>query len=108
MVSHGFLPILCLIFLPIQSPFLLLPYVDNFICFSGNGMIVAMIEPHIKNNAGGTQMDVVVAFLTMGGCYMLTTPIWGYVRTNNKELFLVQYVIGTVLYMEKSSSGPWT
>ena len=49
-------------------------------CFSGNGMIEAMLEPHIKDEAGGTQFDVAVTFLVMGGCYMLTTPIWGHVR----------------------------
>ncbi len=63
----------------IQSPTLLLPYLDNFMCFTGNGMIEAMLEPHLKREAGATQFDVAMTFLILGGCYMLTTPIWGYV-----------------------------
>ncbi len=63
-----------------QSPLLLLPYLDNFACFAGNGMIEAMLEPHLKAEAGGTQLDVDMTFLVLGGCYTLTTPIWGYVN----------------------------
>ena len=56
-----------------------MPFVDNFICFCGNGMIEAMLEPHLKNSAGATQSQVGVTFLILGGIYMLTTPIVGYV-----------------------------
>lgn len=66
---------------------MLLPYVDNFMCFMGNGMIEAMIEPHLKRGAGGTQADVAAAFLVLGGCYMAATPVCGWVRRDH--FFLV-------------------
>ena len=63
----------------LQYPSIFMPFVDNFICFCGNGMIEAMLEPHLKNSAGATQGQVGVTFLILGGVYMLTTPIVGYV-----------------------------
>ncbi len=100
-----------------QSPTLLLPYLDNFMCFTGNGMIEAMLEPHLKREAGATQFDVAMTFLILGGCYMLTTPIWGYVSPTvplccstfnfdqcswtNNSLIIIFLKLGMHLYKEK-------
>ncbi len=59
---------------------MLLPYIDNFVVFSGNGMLEAMLEPHLKDEAGATQWDVAFTFLVMGGCYMVTSPLTGCVK----------------------------
>ena len=59
-----------------------MPFVDNFICFCGNGMIESMLEPHLKD-AGATQSQVGLTFLILGGVYMVTTPISGFVSDSN-------------------------
>ena len=65
----------------LQSPSILLPYLDNFFCFCGNGMIESMLEPHLKRKAGATQADVGVTFLILGGVYMFSSPIGGLVSS---------------------------
>ena len=55
-----------------------MPFIDNFICFCGNGMVEAMLEPHLKD-AGATQTQVGLSFLISGALYMCTTPVAGYV-----------------------------
>ena len=57
-----------------------LPFVDNFFCACGNGMIESMLEPHLKSAAGADQMQIGITFLILGGFYMATTPVVGYVR----------------------------
>ena len=57
-----------------------LPFVDNFICSCGFGTVESMLEPHLKNAAGADQMQIGVTFLILGGVYMVTTPVVGYVR----------------------------
>ena len=42
-------------------------------------MIESMLEPHLKDAAGATQTEVGLTFLILGGVYMATTPITGYV-----------------------------
>ena len=75
-----------------------MPFIDNFICFAGNGMIESMLEPHLKSNfyfleilvswkkifdffsgSGATQSQVGTTFLILGGVYAVTTPFVGYV-----------------------------
>ncbi len=51
--------------------------------YSGNGMMTALLEPHLRKEASASQFDVAMAFLAMGGVYMITTPITGYVRLEN-------------------------
>ena len=51
---------------------------DNLVCFFGNGMIESMLEPHLRST-GATQSQVGITFLILGGVYMVTTPIAGYV-----------------------------
>ena len=63
----------------LQHPSIFMPFLDNFICFCGNGMIESMLEPHLKDAAGATQTEVGLTFLILGGVYMATTPITGYV-----------------------------
>ena len=61
-----------------QYPAIFMPFIDNFICFCGNGMVEAMLEPHLKD-AGATQTQVGLSFLISGALYMCTTPLAGYV-----------------------------
>ena len=42
-------------------------------------MIESMLEPHLRS-VGATQTEVGLTFLILGGVYMVTTPIAGYVR----------------------------
>ena len=41
-------------------------------------MIESMLEPHLRS-VGATQTEVGLTFLILGGVYMVTTPIAGYV-----------------------------
>ena len=63
----------------LQSFSLFFPFVDNFTCFCGNGMVESMLEPHLKNYAGASQFEVSMTFLILGGCYSFVTPFAGYV-----------------------------
>ena len=40
----------------IQTPAIFMPYVDNIVCFCGYGFIESMLEPHLKDAAGATQV----------------------------------------------------
>ena len=69
-----------------------MPFIDNFICFCGDGMIESMLEPHMKSAAGSSQYDVGIAFLILGGLYMSCSLIAGVVRiffSNNCAKVLV-------------------
>ena len=57
----------------------MVPYIDNFLSFCGSGMSEAMLEPHLRNEANGSQKDIAIAFLFLGGSYMLATPVIGQV-----------------------------
>ena len=86
-----------------------MPFIDNFICFAGNGMIESMLEPHLKSiflhflkwssdftkkkiicfylfilGSGATQSQVGTTFLILGGVYAVTTPFVGYVSIFSK------------------------
>ena len=68
-----------------KSPALFFPYIDNFICFCGNGMVESMLEPHLKNSeAMASQFQVSMTFLLLGGSYMLTAPSAGWVSPEIK------------------------
>ena len=60
-----------------------MPFVDNFVCFFGNGMIISMLEPHL-NSAGATVNQVGVVFLVQGGVFMFATFAAGIVRLYTK------------------------
>ena len=64
-----------------QSPLFFLPFLDIFVCFFGNGMIEAMLEPHLKDNANASQNEIGVTFLILGGVYMVASPIFGFVSS---------------------------
>jgi len=63
----------------VTSPSILLPYFDAFLCSSGVGMIESMLEPHLKSKAGASQTDVGLTFLIIGGVYMFSSPVCGFV-----------------------------
>ncbi len=62
-----------------QHPSIFIPVLDNFLCFSGSGTIASMLEPHLKNDAGGSQMEVGVAFFIIGGFYTFSAIVTGMV-----------------------------
>jgi predicted MFS family arabinose efflux permease len=62
-----------------QRPSILIPFFHNFVCFCGFGMIESMLQPHIKNNAKSSQLDVGMTFLILGGHYMVSSVIAGLV-----------------------------
>ncbi len=39
-----------------------------------------MLEPFIKNEAGGSQLDVGMAFFILGGFYMMSAIVTGFVK----------------------------
>ena len=55
-------------------------YLDVFICVAGNGMIEAMLEPHLKRKASASQAEVGISFFLLGGVYMAISPLAGLVR----------------------------
>ena len=67
-----------------QSPLILLPLYDNFMVTSGVGFLEGMLELHMmKTVAEATQDHVGIAFLILGGAYLITTVFTGWV--NNVE-----------------------
>ena len=65
--------------MPFQNHAIWYPLLDNIALQSGYGFVAAMLEPHAKEHAGLSQGEVGAAFLIMGGCYLVTSPIVGYV-----------------------------
>ena len=45
----------------------------------GNGFLEAMLEPQMKNMIGASQAQVGVAFLLLGGAYLVTSVAAGFV-----------------------------
>ena len=68
-------------FFILQSPSILPPYLDNFFCFCGNGMIESMLEPHLTRKADADQTDVGVTFLILGAVYIFSSLIGGLVSS---------------------------
>ena len=62
-----------------QSPLILLPLFDNFVIVCGQGLLEGMLEPHMKNTTGASQNEVGVAFLLLGGSYLVTSLLAGFV-----------------------------
>ena len=58
---------------------MLLPLFDNFVIVNGSGILESMLEPHMKNFAGANQSEVGLAFLLLGGSYLLISLISGFV-----------------------------
>lgn len=58
---------------------ILLPFIDLFVSLFGYGMIMAMLEPHLKQN-GASQSETSTTFLVFGICYMIATPVSGHVN----------------------------
>ena len=62
------------------------PFLDNFFCLCGVGMIESMLEPHLKQKAGASQAAVGNTFSIFGGVYLLSSPIGGLVRSTSYVL----------------------
>ena len=77
----------------------MLPYVDNFFVFYGNGMLESMLEPHLRSGAGATQAEVAATFFILGGSFMIASPLSGYV-----SLFIPLFSLGKYFHMIKADS----
>lgn len=58
---------------------MVMPFVDDVVCFLGYGFVESMLEQHMKDAAGASQVQVSFAFLVMGAVYMIMAPIAGFV-----------------------------
>lgn len=58
---------------------ILMPHLDNAMCYAGFGMIESMLEPHMRQTVDATQRQVGNAFLISGVVYMFLTILVGYV-----------------------------
>jgi hypothetical protein len=45
---------------------IILPFIDNFVCYFCEGMIRGMLEPHLRNEANATKNDAGIAFFIQG------------------------------------------
>ena len=64
-----------------QSPDLLLPYLDTFVLFMGNGMLVVTINSHLKEEISDVDNnDVWTALIILEVISTILTPIIGFVR----------------------------
>ena len=61
-------------------------FVDNLICFMGNGMIDSMLEPHLRDAVGATQIEIGVTFMIDGIVYTISGIGAGYVSILKKFL----------------------
>ena len=68
-------------FLHAQSPSIMLPLMDNVLCWFGNGCILAMLEPHLAE-IGADNRTISITFLLFGLVFALSTPITGIVSSN--------------------------
>ena len=57
-------------------------YIDVLNCTVGNGMIEAMLEPHLKRKAYASQAEVGISFFILGAVYMVISPIVGLVSSH--------------------------
>ena len=59
---------------------MLIPLLDNCICFTGYGVIEAMLEPFLIEEAGANQFQVGFTFVILGAVYMVMALLAGNVR----------------------------
>ncbi|XP_059097397.1 MFS-type transporter SLC18B1-like [Tigriopus californicus] len=84
-----------------------LPFFDKFVLFYGNGIFESMLQPHMINTeAQASQLEVSMAFLIVAGCYMVTTPITGYVCDKMKCPILLSIVGNFLLFTAFIFIGP--
>ena len=58
---------------------ILLPHLDNTVCYAGYGMIESMLAPHMQETVEATQRQVGHTFVIGGVVYMFSSVIIGYV-----------------------------
>ena len=63
----------------VKNVSILMPHLDNAVCYAGFGMIESMLEPHMRQTVEATQRQVGNAFLISGVVYMFLTILVGYV-----------------------------
>jgi hypothetical protein len=81
-----------------------MPLIDNFICICGLGMVESMLEPHLKNEAGSSQVDVGVFFFILGGFYMFGAIATGYVSLVMLPLYVYANVFRVMMFFRSKSS----
>ena len=64
----------------VQTPSILMPFVDNFTCFLVNGMIQSMLEPHLRQ-LGANVDQIGTVFLVQGCTYMVSAIVSGLVSS---------------------------
>ena len=55
-------------------------------------MIDSMLEPHMKDSAGASQTDVVVAFIIYAGVYTVAGIVAGYVSFYQRFIFQLLFI----------------
>lgn len=64
-------------------------------------MIDSMLEPHMKDSAGASQTDVVVAFIIYAGVYTVAGIVAGYVSFYQRFIFQLLFIsIITLRYIK--------
>ena len=62
-----------------QSPAIFSPYIDNVVNFCGFSFIESMLEPHAREAAGMSPVDVRNIFVILGAVYFVGMLLAGYV-----------------------------
>ena len=63
-------------------------------------MIDSMLEPHMKDSAGASQTDVVVAFIIYAGVYTVAGIVAGYVSFYQRFIFQLLFISITLGYIK--------
>ena len=71
----------------LKTPSIWLPFLDNSVCFFGNGMVTALMQPHLAE-AGASTTEVGISYLIFGACFAVATPTAGFVRSTWQARYL--------------------
>ena len=62
----------------LQSPLIVMPFIDNACCLFGNGFLEGMLQPHLSAH-GATVNEGGMAFFVQGLVFCLGMALCGYV-----------------------------
>ncbi len=69
-----------------RHPSILLPFLDNLTCFFGNGLVVALMSPHLIR-AGANQAEVAFAYVCFGAAFATGAVLAGKVRDFSRKKY---------------------
>ncbi len=69
-----------------RHPSVLLPFLDNLTCFFGNGLVVALMSPHLIR-AGANQAEVAFAYVCFGAAFATGAVLAGKVRDFSRKKY---------------------